>query len=704
MPCTRRLPRSPIDRPSRRRRGGAARAVDGALDILHVGSTIPRKRIDVLLDTFAAVRRRHPDARLLRVGGPLTTEQAQQAERLGVADAIVALPFLDRRTLAAVYRRAALVLQPSEREGFGLPVIEALACGTPVVASDIPPLREAGGLAATYCRTADLDAWTAAVHALVDERADDPVAWAQRRTSALAHARRFTLAAHARAMTAVYAGVLPGSVRAADGPGGITLMGLRVLHLGKYYPPHRGGIETVLEAACTGAGAFIEPRALVLNTTRRTVHETVDGIPVTRVASLATVGAVALTPSLAWWLRRAEADVVVLHEPNPMALVAYALARPAAPLIVWFHSEVIRARWKYRLFYEPLLNWVLSRAARIIVAAPPMRDVPALAAYQDKVVVIPYGLDPRAFAPSAAADAAPVSARPTVLFVGRLVAYKGVDVLLRAMAGVPASLVVIGDGPLRRALEVLAGQLGVAGSVRFLGHVSDAERLEWYRRADLLALPSVSRQEAFGMVQVEAMLAGRPVISTALPTGVPWVNQDGESGLVVPPGDVEQLRAALMRLCGDPALRASLGAQARARALEHFTARRMCAAIDDVCRAVARHQPPGPSGRERPVLAQARARRRPVGDGPDCFGAALGAARVVHQARGRRPRVLRPGPLRFERAAIQGPQVPIDDSGRRGGDRRGSGHRGRPAGDPRGPGDARHCHGRAAPALEHLSR
>ena len=83
-------------------------------------------------------------------------------------------------------------------------------------------------------------------------------------------------------------------------------------------------------------------------------------------------------------------------------------------------------------------------------------------------------------------------------------------------------------------------ELGVAGSVRFVGHVSDAERLEWYRRADLLALPSVSRQEAFGMVQVEAMLCGRPVVSTALPTGVPWVNQDGESGLVVPPGDAER--------------------------------------------------------------------------------------------------------------------------------------------------------------------
>ena len=181
----------------------------GKLDILHVGSTIPRKRIDVLLETVAAVRRRYPVARLVRVGGPLTAAQAQHAERLGLSDAIVSLPFLDRRTLAAVYRRAALVLQPSDREGFGLPVLEALASGTPVVASDIPSLREAGGAAAVYCRVADLEAWSVAVRTLLDERADDPAAWSRRRSTALAHARRFTPAVHARAMTAVYEEVLP---------------------------------------------------------------------------------------------------------------------------------------------------------------------------------------------------------------------------------------------------------------------------------------------------------------------------------------------------------------------------------------------------------------------------------------------------------------------------------------------------------------
>jgi lipopolysaccharide/colanic/teichoic acid biosynthesis glycosyltransferase/glycosyltransferase involved in cell wall biosynthesis len=372
-----------------------------------------------------------------------------------------------------------------------------------------------------------------------------------------------------------------------------------VLHLGKHYPPERGGIETVLEAVCRGADQAIEPRALVLNTSRRTVHQRQDGVDVTRVGRVAAVGAVSITPSLALWVRRAPADVVVLHEPNPMALVAYALARPAAPLIVWFHSEVIRAQWKYRLFYQPLLDWVLRRASRVIVSAPPMQDVPALAAHRDKVAVIPYGLDPAGYEPGAEPSRDP-QAQPTLLFVGRLVPYKGVDVLLRAMAGVPASLVLVGDGPLRGSLEALARQLGLQDRVRFLGRVSDDERLDWYRRADVFVLPSVTRQEAFGMVQVEAMLCGRPVVSTDLPTGVPWVNRDGESGLVVPPGDAAALSAALLRLCEDRALRARLGQGARRRAHEYFGAERMCRSFDELCRCVA------VTARERTAAAPGR--------------------------------------------------------------------------------------------------
>jgi glycosyltransferase involved in cell wall biosynthesis len=161
-------------------------------DLLHVGSTIARKRIDVLLRIFAAVRRQHRDVRLVRIGGPFTAEQRTLARELGVEGAVVVLPFLDRSTLAAVYRRTAVALLPSEREGFGLPVIEALACGTPIIASDIEALREVGGTAVEYCPYDDVEAWARTVARLLAERAGDPARWMERRTAGIEHAAEFS--------------------------------------------------------------------------------------------------------------------------------------------------------------------------------------------------------------------------------------------------------------------------------------------------------------------------------------------------------------------------------------------------------------------------------------------------------------------------------------------------------------------------------
>lgn len=164
----------------------------GGFELLHVGSTIPRKRIDVLLEVFAAVRRHRLDARLVRVGGPFTAEQRAHARNLGVFDAIAVLPFVDRVTLSAVYRRAAVALLPSEREGFGLPVVEALACGTPVVATDIAVLREVGADAVSYAPLADVPRWSDVILRLLDERETRPDAWAARRARGLARAAEFS--------------------------------------------------------------------------------------------------------------------------------------------------------------------------------------------------------------------------------------------------------------------------------------------------------------------------------------------------------------------------------------------------------------------------------------------------------------------------------------------------------------------------------
>jgi glycosyltransferase involved in cell wall biosynthesis len=178
----------------------------GRVEILHVGSTIARKRIDVLLDVFAGIRRRVPGARLLRVGGAFTEAQQAQVARLGLAGEIVVLPWLDWDELAALYGRAALVLVPSEREGFGLPVLEGLARGTPVVASDIPALRETGGALATYRPVGDVEAWVSAALAHLGETEDAarPIEGEAR----IAHASKFTWSDCARRMAEVYREVL----------------------------------------------------------------------------------------------------------------------------------------------------------------------------------------------------------------------------------------------------------------------------------------------------------------------------------------------------------------------------------------------------------------------------------------------------------------------------------------------------------------
>lgn len=173
------------------------------IEILHVGSTIARKRIDVLLKSFAAVRKAYPNARLIRVGGSFSRAQSELLHRLDLTGSVNVLPFLDRSTLAAVYRRAAVLVLPSESEGFGLPVIEAMACGTPVIASALPALREVGGEAAVYCPVGNVAQWVDTIRALIEERAK-PQAARDRQRRGLDRAAKFSWTAHAAAMVQLY--------------------------------------------------------------------------------------------------------------------------------------------------------------------------------------------------------------------------------------------------------------------------------------------------------------------------------------------------------------------------------------------------------------------------------------------------------------------------------------------------------------------
>lgn len=167
--------------------------------LLHVGSTISRKRMDVLLEVFAGVRAVRPDLHLVKVGGAWTEGQRQQIDRLGIGSAILHLQNLDRGPIAALYRRAALVLLPSEAEGFGLPLVEALACGAIVLASNIPVLREVGGPAVVYCPVGEVSAWIGSVLHLLHDPQQAPPA-----SLRLAQANRYSWAHHARTIATTY--------------------------------------------------------------------------------------------------------------------------------------------------------------------------------------------------------------------------------------------------------------------------------------------------------------------------------------------------------------------------------------------------------------------------------------------------------------------------------------------------------------------
>jgi glycosyltransferase involved in cell wall biosynthesis len=354
---------------------------------------------------------------------------------------------------------------------------------------------------------------------------------------------------------------------------------VRVLGIGKFYPPeYHGGLESVvttLNAELVRRGVEV---TYVVSALGRAGHlDDVGGVRVVRVPTLATVLSQPLTPGLAAAVRREAGDVVHLHHPNPLGDVA-ALGDRDRPLVITHHSDIVRQRF-LRPFYGLPLRRALARARLVAVGSHQLVATSReLRGFEHKARIVPFGIDPTRFelTPEIRSRAAALreswgwADAPTVLAVGRLVGYKGFDRLIRALAPLEARLVMVGTGPAEARLRSLAG-----GRVRFAGRVSDADLVAHYHAADLFCLPSVTIAEAFGIVLLEAMACGRPLVTTTLPTGVSAVNRDGVTGLSVPPGDVGALREAVRALVHDPGRRAAMGEAARRVFAAEYTASRM---------------------------------------------------------------------------------------------------------------------------------
>jgi rhamnosyl/mannosyltransferase len=338
-------------------------------------------------------------------------------------------------------------------------------------------------------------------------------------------------------------------------------------------------MESVLYDLCNELKGKVDLRVLVANGGNTTKIENEDGLKVIRVGSLGKVVSTSLCPTMPYWIKKFEADIVEIHHPNPMANISYMLTRPNGKLVVRYHSDIVRQHISYGLYF-PLLMWMLDRAQRIIVtSANYLASSPLLKKYEDKCVVIPLGIDLQKFEKKGRErEIATIRSRyggRIVLFVGRLTHYKGVPYLVEAMKSISGRLLIIGTGELERQLRNQAEQNNLMTKVSFLGELRDEEMGPFFHACDLLVLPSITRNEAFGIVQLEAMACKKPVVSTQLETGVPFVNQHGKTGIVVLPGDSGALAEAINRLLGDEELRAQMGVEGRKRVETEFTKEKM---------------------------------------------------------------------------------------------------------------------------------
>lgn len=356
---------------------------------------------------------------------------------------------------------------------------------------------------------------------------------------------------------------------------------MRVLHLGKYYPPFPGGMETVLANLAEGLVAAGDEVAVLVaggDGSPQLRHIGAPGLPEAgRVIRLPVQGIVNSQPlvlDLPAALRRIllgfRPDLVHLHLPNPLAAATWLLLRtggePLPPLAVWQHADMTRQRVG-RLLVGPVVQACLGAAAGICVSSSSLREGSReLARWRDKVEVIPFGIDPEPWC------SVEPSRGPRFLFVGRLVGYKGLETLLEALRRAPGLAVdIVGDGPLGPRLRRMIEGGDFRDRAVLHGRLPECELLRLMGRSRALVLPSLDGSETFGLVQLEAMASGLPVIASDLPTGVAEVGIRDRTTILIRPGDGEGLAAAMMGLLADPGRAAAMGVAARRLFRERYT-------------------------------------------------------------------------------------------------------------------------------------
>jgi glycosyltransferase involved in cell wall biosynthesis len=346
---------------------------------------------------------------------------------------------------------------------------------------------------------------------------------------------------------------------------------MKVLHVYQSYISQSvGGLELAIEQiALATAGSACNPQVYFLG--EESGRSQVSRVTEFRAKKWFTLWSMAVPTPRAWWaLGRAiaEADIVHYHVPWPIADLAHLFFRPRGPTVVTYHADLVRQK-RIEPLYALLRNAFFRRVDRIVVTTPSYGQASvALKPFLSKTISIPLCLHD---IPMSASQEGTRPSELYFLFVGVLRYYKGLDALLTAAKQVQCEIKIVGDGPEMAHLRQRVESESIA-NVTLCGRVSEAEKRALIQNSVALILPSNSRAEAFGMVLLEAMRAGRPTITTDIDSGMRYVCQDGVTGITVAPDAPEALAVAMSTLLEDQNLSARLGRGARERFVSHFSA------------------------------------------------------------------------------------------------------------------------------------
>lgn len=352
---------------------------------------------------------------------------------------------------------------------------------------------------------------------------------------------------------------------------------IKVLQVNKLYYPSVGGIERTVQHIAEGLKEDVDMEVLVCQPKGRGRSDVVNGVSVRRCGSLGTLFSLPISIEFLRELRKRskDKDIIQFHAPFPLGDLGGLLSGYKGKIVLYWHSDVVKQK-KLMLLYSPIMERFLKRADAIIVASEGIiKGSSYLAPYRGKCVFIPFAVNEeiaRRGMSYLSVGKMKIRSNVNFLFVGRLVYYKGVEVLLRAFTQVEnGELTIIGNGELEKELKDFAQRQGISEKVHFLGKLGEEDLYKAYEACDVFILPSVAKSEAFGLVQLEAMAYGKPVINTNLPSGVPEVSLDRLTGLTVEPGDEEELATAMRWMIKHPQERQKMGIEARRRVDENYT-------------------------------------------------------------------------------------------------------------------------------------